>query len=75
MHDDGEDARTGVPGAGLCNACVHQRVVVSGRGSAFTLCRLASENPSLRRYPVLPVLSCSSFVLVRKPQAADARTT
>lgn len=44
--------------AGLCDSCSHQRLVVSGRGSSFSLCRRALEDPSFPRYPRLPVGTC-----------------
>lgn len=68
MHDEVAAARPRVPGAGLCNACVHQRVVVSGRGSVFTLCRLAADDPGMQRYPQLPVLQCAAFEAARLEQ-------
>jgi hypothetical protein len=58
MDDADIDAIPTVPGAGLCNSCVWQRVVVSGRGSAFSMCRKAAEDPRFRKYPPLPVLAC-----------------
>ena len=59
---------TGVPGAGLCNSCTWQRVVVSGRGSAFSMCRRSVEDPRFRKYPPLPVVACSGYV----PRGAPA---
>lgn len=58
--------RGGVDGAasmhaGLCDRCIHQRVVVSSRGSRFSLCRRAAEVPELPRYPALPVVACGSY--------------
>jgi hypothetical protein len=70
MRDDEQDSETddpavgstdGVRGAGLCNSCVWQRVVTSGRGSTFSMCRRSAEDPRFRRYPPLPVLSCGGF--------------
>lgn len=61
MRETEDGARSGVPGAGLCNACLHQRVVTSGRGSAFSLCRLAAADSRFPRYPRLPVLACDGF--------------
>jgi hypothetical protein len=46
-----------VGAAGLCALCSFQRVLVSGRGSTFSLC----EHPGLPKYPRLPVLRCSDF--------------
>jgi hypothetical protein len=43
---------------GLCGTCAHARTVVSGKGSTFYMCRLAAVDPTFRKYPPLPVLSC-----------------
>jgi hypothetical protein len=47
-----------VPGAGLCNTCMHQRVVSTTRGSQFSLCERSRSDPSYVRYPRLPVREC-----------------
>ena len=62
-------AVTGQPGgtdripitAGLCARCVHARRLVSGRGSVFVLCKAASSDPLLARYPNLPRWRCRGF--------------
>ena len=46
---------------GLCATCRHARQVASARGSRFTLCRRAAADPSLPRYPRLPVRDCRGF--------------
>ena len=46
---------------GLCALCDHARTVVTGKGSQFWLCELASTDPRFRKYPALPVLRCSGF--------------
>jgi hypothetical protein len=46
---------------GLCNACVHQRLVRSGRGSVFTMCLYAKADPDFPKYPRVPVLACTAF--------------
>ena len=46
---------------GLCNRCVHQRLVRSGRGSVFTMCLHAKSDPEFPKYPRVPVLECSAF--------------
>lgn len=57
--DSPEPARASGPGAGgLCPGCRHVKVVVSGRGSTFLLCRLAAEEPAFRKYPPQPVTFC-----------------
>lgn len=63
MHDN-------VNAAGLCNSCAHQRIITSGRGSVFSLCRRAAELPELPRYPRLPVLACIGYES-RSPEGSD----
>jgi hypothetical protein len=49
------------PPAGLCDRCLHQRLVPNTRGSVFSLCERSRTEPSYPRYPRLPVLSCPGF--------------
>jgi CheY-like chemotaxis protein len=44
--------------AGLCDTCVHQQVVRTRRGSAFSLCRRSRTDPAYPKYPRIPVLAC-----------------
>jgi hypothetical protein len=46
---------------GLCQTCRNVRVVNSGRGSTFYLCRLAERDPRFPKYPRLPVLACDGY--------------
>jgi hypothetical protein len=46
---------------GLCASCVHASIVTSSKGSTFYLCRLSETDPHFRKYPVLPVRSCSGY--------------
>jgi hypothetical protein len=57
---------------GLCDRCVHQRLVRSGRGSVFTLCRLAATDPRFPKYPRVPVLECDGYE-ERREEAGDAQ--
>jgi len=43
---------------GLCDSCVHQKLVPNTRGSVFSLCLRSRAEPEYPRYPRLPVLSC-----------------
>ena len=43
----------------LCATCVHARIVESTHGSRYTLCRLSQTDARFRKYPPLPVLTCS----------------
>jgi hypothetical protein len=44
---------------GLCDTCVHQRLVPNTRGSVFSLCLRSRSQPEYPRYPRLPVLDCA----------------
>ena len=46
---------------GLCANCLHARRIESSRGSVFTLCQLSATDPRFRKYPPLPVLSCTGY--------------
>jgi hypothetical protein len=46
------------PPAGLCDSCVHQRIVKNTRGSMFSLCERSRTDPSFPRYPRVPVEEC-----------------
>jgi len=51
-----------VPGAGLCNGCLHQQIVRNTRGSVFSLCQRSRAEPErFPRYPRLPVHRCPGF--------------
>jgi hypothetical protein len=47
--------------AGLCESCVHQRVVSTTRGSRFSLCERSKTDSSYPKYPRLPVLECAGW--------------
>ena len=48
--------------AGLCDTCVHQRVIKNTRGSTFSLCQRSKTEPdSYPRYPRLPVMRCAGY--------------
>jgi hypothetical protein len=51
----------GAPPVGLCERCRYQRVVRTTRGSRFSLCLRAKQDPSFPRYPRTPVLACRGF--------------
>jgi hypothetical protein len=46
---------------GLCADCLHARRIVSERGSVFVLCQLALTDSGFKKYPRLPVLSCTGY--------------
>jgi 4'-phosphopantetheinyl transferase len=48
--------------AGLCDDCVHQRIVRNTRGSTFSLCERSRDEPErFPRYPRLPVTACTGY--------------
>jgi hypothetical protein len=49
------------PPAGLCETCANVRVVESGKGSRFYLCRLSAVDPRFPKYPSIPVLRCRGY--------------
>jgi len=53
------EPRDRVPG--LCADCRHGRIVRSGRGAIFLLCRRSVTDRAYPKYPVVPVLRCRGF--------------
>jgi hypothetical protein len=49
------------PRFGLCDHCAHQKLVKSGRGSTFSMCRLGLKDPDWPKYPAMPVSACPRF--------------
>lgn len=49
------------PRAGLCDSCVHQQLVRTGRGSEFSLCLLHRVDERFRKYPPVPVVQCAGY--------------
>jgi hypothetical protein len=47
--------------AGLCETCRFVELVPSSKGAVFYLCTLSETDPRFRRYPSLPVLSCTGY--------------
>jgi hypothetical protein len=47
--------------AGLCARCAHATVQRSAKGSEFWRCRAADDDPTLLRYPPLPVQACHAM--------------
>ena len=48
-------------GRGLCDSCVHQKLIRNTRGSTFSLCELSKTDPRFPKYPRLPVVRCAGF--------------
>jgi hypothetical protein len=49
------------PRFGLCDHCTHQKLVKSGRGSTFSMCRIGLSDPDWPKYPRMPVSACPRF--------------
>jgi len=49
--------------AGLCSTCQNVRQIESSKGSVFLLCELSKTDPRFKKYPSLPVISCSGYEL------------
>lgn len=47
--------------SGLCADCCHRKLIVSDRGTQFTMCLLSKQDPRFPKYPRLPVRSCRGF--------------
>jgi len=53
------NARMAPAPAGLCDSCMHQRVIGNTRGSSFSLCERSKTEPeAYPRYPRTPVHQC-----------------
>ena len=52
---------------GLCTTCTWQKVIRSGRGSTFSMCRRHFEDERFPKYPRLPVTACPGYE--RRPSA------
>jgi hypothetical protein len=49
------------PPAGLCDTCVHQKLIGNTRGSTFSMCLKAREDPAFPKYPRIPVAQCAGY--------------
>jgi len=47
--------------AGLCDTCMHQKIVRSGRGSVFSMCLRHRTDERFPKYPRLPVGRCTGY--------------
>ena len=61
----------------LCENCLHQKEVVSAKGSRFLLSRLSQNDRRFAKYPPQPVFKCVGFTELtgdqaqRKPEAGS----
>ncbi len=61
-YERSDEERKGIPDAGLCAVCAHVKRIPSLTGQTFYMCRLAKTEPSLLKYPILPVTACPGFL-------------
>jgi len=47
--------------AGLCDSCVHQKLIRSGRGSEFSMCLRSKTDERFPKYPRIPVERCPGY--------------
>jgi hypothetical protein len=55
--------------SGLCDGCLHQKLVPNTRGSVFSLCLRSREDRRYPRYPRVPVLACPGHEPRRRPRS------
>ena len=49
------------PPAGLCDSCVHQKLIGTTRGSVFSMCLRARTDDRYPKYPRIPVGGCPGY--------------
>lgn len=48
--------------AGLCDTCVHQKLIHNTRGSTFSMCLRSKDEPDrFPKYPRVPVTGCPGY--------------
>jgi hypothetical protein len=55
---------------GLCDTCVHAKLIRNTRGSVFMMCRWAKHDPDYPKYPRQPVLRCAAH---ERPKGSSDR--
>jgi hypothetical protein len=60
-----EDAWSRLGGdPGLCRTCQHAKLNETRRGTVYLRCTRAAWDPTLARYPRLPIVQCPGFQIV-----------
>ncbi len=54
---------------GLCDTCVHQKLIGNTRGSTFSMCLKARDDDRFPKYPRLPVGQCAGYQRREGPSA------
>ncbi|WP_320669885.1 hypothetical protein [Patulibacter defluvii] len=57
---------------GLCDRCLHQRLIRNTRGSTFSLCGRSKTDDRFPRYPRMPVQACPGFEAGRGQEQSSA---
>lgn len=52
--------------AGLCETCLHARVIESDRGVRYWMCRRAATDSRFAKYPRLPVVACRGYEFTKE---------
>jgi hypothetical protein len=60
---------------GLCDTCANQKLIKSGRGSTFSMCRLGLKDPDWPKYPRMPVQRCPRYDGESGDEAAARRAS
>jgi hypothetical protein len=47
--------------AGLCDSCLHQKLIGNTRGSTFSMCLRSRTDERYPKYPRLPVANCAGY--------------
>jgi hypothetical protein len=53
--------------AGLCDTCIHQRLVGNTRGSTFSMCERSKTDKRFPKYPRVPVIECRGYEKLSGP--------
>jgi hypothetical protein len=60
------------PPAGLCDSCLHQKLIGNTRGSTFSMCLKAREDPAFPKYPRIPVAACPGYAPTAARRASSS---
>jgi len=53
--------------AGLCDTCIHQKLIRNTRGSTFSMCGRSKSDRAFPKYPRLPVAKCRGYEKLSGP--------
>ena len=59
--------------AGICATCRHQKLIRNTRGSTFSMCERAKDEPErYPKYPRIPVAACPGYEPTRPASSPPA---